>query len=200
MVAGRRTGREATRARIVAAFLRLATERGIDATTTRAIAEEAGVNELTLFRHFGDKATLAREAVRAAAPTELLRAHRPVIDVSTPEATVAGLAACLRFLRDQMLDRQDLLQFALAEARRHPELREELLAGPRQAGALLADALRQAGPRLRAEVDPQAAMLSLEGLLLLTVLWTTHGWMTLDRPAWDSLLESAVRVLVDVSP
>ena len=200
MVAGRRAGREATRARILEAFLRLATERGIDATTTRAIAEEAGVNELTLFRHFGDKATLAREAVRAAAPTELLRAQRPAIDVSTPEATVAGLAACLRFLRDQMLDRQDLLQFALAEARRHPELREELLAGPQQAGALLADALLQAGPRLRPEVDPQAAALSLEGLLLLTVLWTTHGWMTLDREAWDSLLEAAVRVLVEVSP
>jgi AcrR family transcriptional regulator len=200
MVAERRAGREATRARILAAFLRLAAERGIDATTTRAIAEEAGVNELTLFRHFGDKATLAREAVRAAAPTELLRAHHPAVDVSTPEATVAGLAACLRFLRDQMLDRQDLLQLALAEARRHPELREELLAGPRQAGALLADALRQAGPRLRAEVDPQAAVFSLEGLLLLTVLWTTHGWMTLGRRAWDSLLESAVRVLVDLSP
>ena len=55
-----------TRARILEAFLHLAAQRGIDATPTRLVAKEAGVSELTLFRHCGDKATLVRAAVRHA--------------------------------------------------------------------------------------------------------------------------------------
>src|SRR5437016_10197493 len=105
-VAPRRVRR--TRERILEAFLRLAVERGIDSTPTRVVAEEAGVSELTLFRHFGDKATLVRAAVRHAAPTEQLRGYDPEIDASTPERTVASLSSCLRFLRDEAVDRQDL--------------------------------------------------------------------------------------------
>ena len=197
---GRRPGPSQTRARIAAAFLQLAAERGIDSTTTRAIAEAAEVSELTLFRHFGDKATLVREAIREAAPTEQLRSHAVAIDASSPEHALEGLTACLRFLRDEMLQRADLVQFAIAESRRHPELREELMVGPRQAGMLLGEALRQAAPQLRPEVDPSATVLSLEGLILLTVLWTMHGWLRLGRPEWDVLLEAAVRPLVRTDP
>ena len=39
-------------------------------------------------------------------------------------------------------------------------------------------------------------MISLQGLLLVTVLWTLHGWMRLEPEEWDDLLEAAVRVLV----
>lgn len=49
-----------TRERILRAFLWLAGERGFEATTTRAVAEAAGVNEVTIFRQFNDKLTLAR--------------------------------------------------------------------------------------------------------------------------------------------
>lgn len=42
--------------RILRAAMHLFTERGYAATTTRAIADAAGVNEVTLFRHFGNKA------------------------------------------------------------------------------------------------------------------------------------------------
>jgi len=36
--------------RVLRTFLRLVAERGIEATTTRLLAEEAGVNEVTIFR------------------------------------------------------------------------------------------------------------------------------------------------------
>jgi AcrR family transcriptional regulator len=185
-----------TRARILEAFLRLAVERGIDSTPTRLVAEEAGVSELTLFRHFGDKATLVRSAIRHAAPTEQLRAYDPEIDASTPERAAASLSRCLRFLRDEAVRRQDLFHLAMSEARRHPELKDELITGPRQAVEVLQYALRQAAPQLREDVDARAAVISLQGLLLLTVLWTLHGWMRLDLAEWDELLEAAVRVLV----
>ena len=57
-------------------------------------------------------------------------------------------------------------------------------------------ALQQAAPQLRPEVDVGAAVVSLQGMLLVTVLWTLHGWMQLQPAEWDELLESAVRMLV----
>jgi len=51
---------EASR-RVIAAARELFTERGYAATTTRAIAQRAGVNEVTLFRRFGNKAGILRE-------------------------------------------------------------------------------------------------------------------------------------------
>ena len=57
-------------ARVVAAARDLFAERGYAATTTRAIAERAGVNEVTLFRRFENKAGVLRaisEAIAAQA-------------------------------------------------------------------------------------------------------------------------------------
>ncbi len=66
------------RDRLVEAARQLFAERGYAATTTRAVAERAGVNEVTLFRRFGNKAGL----LRAIAD-----------DISTQVAGVAPVAA-----------------------------------------------------------------------------------------------------------
>lgn len=52
-----------TDARILAAAERVFAEQGLDAATTRGIAEAAGVNEVTLFRRFGSKAALLAAVV-----------------------------------------------------------------------------------------------------------------------------------------
>ncbi len=51
-------GVEETRARILAATREVFERNGTRGTTTREVAERAGVNEATLFRHFGSKAAL----------------------------------------------------------------------------------------------------------------------------------------------
>jgi AcrR family transcriptional regulator len=51
-------GAEETRARILAATREIFEHNGTRGTTTREVAERAGVNEATLFRHFGSKAAL----------------------------------------------------------------------------------------------------------------------------------------------
>jgi AcrR family transcriptional regulator len=51
-------GVEETRARILAATREIFERNGTRGTTTREVAERAGVNEATLFRHFGSKAAL----------------------------------------------------------------------------------------------------------------------------------------------
>ena len=61
---------------------------------------------------------------------------------------------------------------------------------------LLRQALEQAAPRLRPEVQLEASVLSLLGLVLLTVIWGSRGWLELDDAHWDGLFEAAVRPLV----
>jgi AcrR family transcriptional regulator len=51
-------GVEETRARILSAAREVFERNGTRGTTTREVAERAGVNEATLFRHFGSKAAL----------------------------------------------------------------------------------------------------------------------------------------------
>jgi TetR/AcrR family transcriptional repressor of mexJK operon len=60
MLAPQRThaGVEETRARILAATREIFERNGTRGTTTREVAERAGVNEATLFRHFGSKVAL----------------------------------------------------------------------------------------------------------------------------------------------
>jgi len=55
------------REQVLSAAVRVVNEQGWRGATTRRIAEAAGVNEVTLFRHFGCKETLIQEAMRWSA-------------------------------------------------------------------------------------------------------------------------------------
>lgn len=53
---------QTTREKIIDATLHLIQEKGYKAATTKLIAEEAGVREITIFRHFGSKMGIMDEA------------------------------------------------------------------------------------------------------------------------------------------
>jgi AcrR family transcriptional regulator len=55
---------EGSRERLLEAAARVYARAGLAGTTTRRVAEAAGVNEITLFRHFGTKERLIAEAIR----------------------------------------------------------------------------------------------------------------------------------------
>ena len=55
---------EGSRERLLEAAARVYAQAGLAGTTTRRVAEVAGVNEITLFRHFGTKERLIAEAIR----------------------------------------------------------------------------------------------------------------------------------------
>jgi AcrR family transcriptional regulator len=57
------TSAAGTRARLLAGAARVFARHGLAGATTRAIAREAGVNEVTLFRHFGSKERLLAAVV-----------------------------------------------------------------------------------------------------------------------------------------
>ncbi len=66
-----------TRQRLIASALKLFTSLGVTETTTKAVAELAQVNEVTLFRHFGNKQGLLLAVLEESAaftqPGELLQ-------------------------------------------------------------------------------------------------------------------------------
>lgn len=190
-----------TEERILEAFLRLAGQRGLDAITTRAIADAAGVNEVTLFRHFGDKSTLIRAAVRYASPRGAFAAYPVRIDRSNPENVAQDLVACLAFLRRALRERMALVRMGIGEFSRNAELADEVKAIARAGLNLLRRALAEARPCLRAEVDEEATALTLQGLILLTETWRANGWTDMvpseSEPGEDTLLFAAVRPLID---
>ena len=106
-----------TREQILAAAARLYAEHGFRGTTTRAIAEAAGVNEVTLFRIFGSKETLIVEAMRA---------HSVPVHVGTlpelptnPEAELTAWAIQTRKVLGSM--RSMILQ-SMCDADQNPEM------------------------------------------------------------------------------
>jgi AcrR family transcriptional regulator len=190
--------RVSTRERILRAFLQVANERGLEAATTRAIAQAAGVNEVTLFRQFGDKANLALEAVRHFDPIQRLRESDPGIDISSPERAAAGLQACLRSFCDQVRSHPELLQFGIGETRRLPEVGAAIAEIPRAALDFLGRALEQAAPLLRPEVDPEATRLQWLGFVVEMRLLVARG--VIEEPddrRLDELLAAVVRVVID---
>ena len=61
------TSRKSTKARLIEAALDLFAERGVTETTTKAVAERAQVNEVTLFRNFGNKYRLLLAVIQDSA-------------------------------------------------------------------------------------------------------------------------------------
>lgn len=89
-----------TREAILAAALEAYSKYGFRGATTRRIAEIAGANEVTLFRHFGSKEALIGEAIRSFSGAGL---HVPL--PTHPRYPAAELAAWsedqLAYLRDK---------------------------------------------------------------------------------------------------
>jgi AcrR family transcriptional regulator len=185
-----------TEDRILRTFLRLVAERGFDATTTRVLAEEAGVNEVTLFRLFGDKANLAAQAFRRFAPVDAMAGYTPAIDTSSPELALDGIREVLNFLRHGMLEHPEFVQFGMGEYWRLPQLKDQIAASPRAARDLVERALAVAEPALRPGLDRRAASLSLVGLLLVSVVWPAREWIDLSESEWQAAFTQAVRLLL----
>src|SRR3989337_2531816 len=86
------------RNRILAAAARVYAQYGFRGATTRLIANEAGVNEVTLFRTFGSKA----ELLQAMLQSELSGTAAPILgeDISDPAGSLTDWCAhMLRYLR-----------------------------------------------------------------------------------------------------
>lgn len=146
---------------LLAAAARVYAEAGYRGATTRRIALAAGVNEITLFRHFGSKDALLREA--------LTRNEDPP-GAELPEDPKDPLTELLAWAGSHITDmrgRQALIRTCMGEFAEHPGLFVPENSGPVRAARALAQYLRRLRQRglAEAEFDPRAAAALLIGTL-----------------------------------
>lgn len=116
-----------TRQRILEAAVESFQSRGYARSTTQAIAATAGVAEVTLFRHFGDKQKLFQSVVQQIGGG---------VDFALLEAQLTNnLETDLRLISQQALRffiaQQDAIRMLMFESGQFPEMKEALVQNPR---------------------------------------------------------------------
>jgi AcrR family transcriptional regulator len=120
------------RDRILVAAKKVYAQHGFRGATTRLIAIEAGVNEVTLFRTFGSKAALFEALMQAhvaASPIPDL----PDIPVDPEREMTEWCAAILHHLREN----RSLIRTSFGEIEDRPAAAISMCEGPNCAGAIL---------------------------------------------------------------
>lgn len=102
---------EETRQRILAATRELIARKGRRGTTTREIAERAGVNEATLFRHFGNKDSLIMACTQHFCGTIQLQGLVSTLSGDLEE----DLLIIARSLLERLENVRDLIIMSLSE-------------------------------------------------------------------------------------
>lgn len=125
---------EQTRARIMEAASQLFTEKGFSGTTTRAIAKLAGVNEVTLFRHFGTKGKLAKAIMdQFGGPAIAEDLELRFSGNYEQDLTLMG-----QMMMQVMTERVDAIRMAICEAGNFPEFQQMIVENPRRLRQMLA--------------------------------------------------------------
>jgi len=125
-----------SRDRILEAAARVYADQGFRGATTRRIADEAGVNEITVFRHFGSKDALIHEALRlrATTPSRVQLPEEP----RDPEGELTAWA--MAEIADMRTCRT-LIRRTMTEMGERPEVIECTSAGPLEAKRRLCDSV-----------------------------------------------------------
>lgn len=150
------------RDRILAAAARVYAELGFRGATTRRIADEAEVNEVTLFRLFGSKTALITEALRLRPrPGEIC--GLPGRPVDPPRELTAWVTTQLGVMRQQ----RALLLTTMSELAERPEFSDCACEGPERAHQNLRRYLARLTKHgwLEADRDHGAAVAMLLGAL-----------------------------------
>lgn len=144
------------RQKLLEAAGRVYAEGGFRGATTRRIAEEAGVNEVTLFRLFGSKAQLIAEAMQCMDPIGQVSLPR---DPSDPQRELTEW--CDRHLRG-MRKWRSLIRKTLADLEEHPEMAPAMCRGQTELFQQLVDyATRVANPVTDADRENLAVACSM---------------------------------------
>jgi len=107
-----------TKQRLLDATLKLISEKGYLGATTREIAQEAGVTELTLFRHFGTKEKLFEDLLKNHTFLPRLKELLPELDGLSYEDSLRLIAT--RFLLS-LKERKSMVKIMYSEVTIYPE-------------------------------------------------------------------------------
>ena len=157
--------------RILAAATRVFARDGVFGATTREIARVAGVNEVTLFRHFRNKNELLRQVVLCfSRQQEDLLTDAPLERPADLRRTVESYAlAHVRKLREH----EDFMRTFYGEMHRHLKLcRSIFVEAAKTKRQRFIDYLRAAQKKglVRKDLDPVTTADALTGMLMSGVL------------------------------
>ena len=173
-----------TRQRLLEAARNEFGDKGIEAATTRGIAERAGCNEVTLFRHFESKQKLLAAVVQETSEemAELCECREAFS--GNPREDLERFAR----IYNASLERcEGMARAMIGEGRRRPTLVKELIGDVlepfhrRVAGYL--EQGKQEG-KVRADVNTMAFAEVFTSSLMGGLLRRSSGLSDLDRDAW----------------
>jgi len=141
---------EETRKRIFSATRQLLAKKGRKGTTTREIAELAGVNEATLFRHFGSKDALIEACMIHFCPADNLRELLPRLSGSAEE----DLRAIAHFMTERMESLRDLILATFTEEDQWSTAGDAAWRAPAMIKQVLTDYMASQVQRGELEGDP----------------------------------------------
>jgi AcrR family transcriptional regulator len=128
-----------TRQRILAAASQLMAKKGFKGATTRKISELAGVNEVTIFRHFTNKKGIVVELL-----TEMLDFRKPL--EQSLEGDITQIREMLikygRTYYQLLVDRKELIMISMMESDNYPEVGKLFCSMPHAAIELLDNKLK----------------------------------------------------------
>lgn len=187
---------EDTRTRILGATAELFAERGYANTSTRQIAQRAGVNEVTLFRHFKNK-----QGILQALSSEWRErmAGFAVEQLPAPDDTVATLESLVRLEIEQSKAAGPVAMRLVLDARMSPEVAEVLGKNPSDNFGGMVEYLtqRQAAGDLRQDIDP-AVMAEAFFSLTSQVIMSRQVLTGSAEPRYQMSAEEAGRQLFDI--
>ncbi len=176
------SGKRSSAEKLMKAVIDLVSERGYHAVSTKEIAAEAGVNEVTLFRHFGSKQQLLEQAFHryhyAEEMTKLFQEHIAG-DLQT------DLPMLARKYHELMNRNRKIFLIAQKEMQVMKQFQEKANKHPRVLKELLTeyfDRMQAEGKMIRTNSELQA----------LTFMWMNHGaFMSLLHGGHEPILDSS---------
>lgn len=180
------------RDRILKAAAEVYTEAGFKGTTTRRVAEVAGVNEITLFRHFGTKDALVKTALM-----QLYQQDEPVM-LGEPEDPPRELYDWAHATIKHWHKARHLIFRVMGDLVEHPELAPDICREPACHHERLSAYLRRMQQRglTTNEFVPESAAGLMLGSVFSHAVWREH-LKHKDMPPLDVIVQNYVKLLLD---
>jgi AcrR family transcriptional regulator len=134
------TAVDETRQRILQAAAKVISQKGYARATTRLIAQEADVNEVTLFRHFGSKQNLLTALVQ---DFDKVSALTDAMKMQFTGELQHDLLKMGNVFFQAIMARHEAIRLLLCESTEFPDLRDALAKNPRHLRQMLAEYLEE---------------------------------------------------------